>query len=277
MQCMAEDYYNILGVSKGASEDELKKAYRKMVHKHHPDKGGDEAQFKKVNEAYQVLSDPQRRKQYDMFGSAGNGNFGGFDGRNFDFSGQGFDIDFEELFRNPVFGDVFGSFFGGGARTRVKQRVEILNITLEEAFSGLQRTVDFGEGVTMPIDIPRGIDSGVAIKVGSTDGEEFYVRINVLPHPTLRRSGSNLIASCRIKVSESFLGCEKRVQLIDEEISVKIPSGIKSGDVVSVQGKGMYSMRGGRGDAFVEIVVESPKRLSGKAKKLLQELQDEGL
>ncbi len=275
---MANDYYNILGVSKDASDDDIKKAYRKLVHKHHPDKGGSEAEFKKVSEAYQVLSNLEKRKQYDMFGNS-SGNFGGFNANagDFNFSNQTFNVDLEDLFQGSGFESIFETFFGGRAGTRVRRRVETLNITLEEAFSGLERGVDFGEGKKFKISIPRGVDSGNRIKVDSSGGEDFYVEINVLPHSLIRRHGVDIVLDCSVRVSESLLGCSKKIRLIDEDISVKIPNGIKSGETLRIGGKGMYNVNGVRGDAYLRVAIETPKKLSRRVKKLLEELQGEGL
>ncbi len=155
------DYYKILGVEKGASQDEIKKAYRKLAVKHHPDKGGDEAEFKKINEAYQILSDPQKRAQYDRFGSAGfggnqGGGFSGYQSGGFDFGGEGFEFNF-----GGGLGDIFGDFFSS-------------------AFSTIQAEVEISPAQAVigdKIDLQVGDEKiSIDIQAGTQDGTQYRVR-----------------------------------------------------------------------------------------------------
>ncbi len=183
---MSEDYYKILGVSKNASKEEIKKTYRKLAHKNHPDKGGDEAEFKKLNEAYQVLSDENKRKRYDAFGgSKGHGNFSG-NNEGFGFSYNEGSINLNDLFNGGV-ETIFEQFFGGGTRTRRRaRRVETMDITLEDAFTGLTKEKILyynGKSKTISIVIPPGIEDGSALRVDSAlENEDLYIRINIVPH-----------------------------------------------------------------------------------------------
>ncbi|MYE37945.1 MAG: J domain-containing protein [Candidatus Spechtbacteria bacterium SB0662_bin_43] len=271
---MEKDYYSILGVSRNASADEIKKAYRKLVHKHHPDKGGNETEFKKVNEAYQVLSDSKKRQQYDTFGHMGGGSSG------FGFAQNGINIDFGDIgdmFQGTGFEGIFDLFGGGGTRTRTRRRVETLNMTLEEVFTGITKEVTV-EGKKIKIVIPPGVNDGDAIRVeNALPNEQLYVRVHVLPHSHLQRHGDDLVTSLTIKVSEALLGCKKDIDMLQERVLLKIPSGTQSDTVLRLSGKGMYNQYGRRGNGYVKVVVAVPNRVSRKAKKLIEELQDEGL
>lgn len=363
---MAKDYYDILGVSRGAAKDEIKKAFHKFAHQYHPDRnpGKPEAEkkFKEINEAYQVLSNDEKRRQYDQFGTTFEGGAPAGGGFGFDF-GRGFGgIDFEDL---GVAGDIFDTFFGGrsGARTRTRQArgqdiVVDFEISLEEAFKGLTRDIELrktapcsrckgegrepgsgwhtckncngtgevrstrrilfgtfshaevcpacrGEGqiaekpcttcrgggseeVTrvIPIKIPAGIEDEGVIEI-TGEGEagparskpgNLYVRIHIKPHPEFSRRGSQLYQTIIIPLSMAALGGKVDLRLIDAKVaSLTIPAGIVSGAQLRLAGKGMPRTSGGRGDLFVEVKIHTPKKLSKRARELLEELKGEGV
>lgn len=287
---MAKDYYKILGVEKSASEDDIKKAFRKLAHQYHPDKkGGDEAKFKEVNEAYSVLSDKNKRSQYDTFGSAGpaGGGFqGGFDpnGFGFDFSGfgngQGFDP--------GDLGDILSSIFGGRRVRRGRDVAVDIELSFAESIFGTERKVMINSKAVkqneVTIRIPAGIDNGQMIRMsgmgetleGGVPGD-LYVKVHVRRHPYLRKEGYSLLMDLQIKLTEGLLGTTRTIGTLDGDIELKIPAGTNTGTVLRVKGKGVPQSENKRGDFFVRITVVYPEKLSKEAKKLVEELKKEGI
>ena len=354
---MGKDYYKTLGIEKKASKDEIKKAFRKLAHKYHPDKkGGDEAKFKEASEAYAVLSDDKKRAEYDSYGRTFNGGGGGAGG--FDFSGfqqasgQGFD------FQDFDLGDIFGEFFGGGARQEKRGRDISIDVEIDfkDSVFGIKRKVLLtktslcdvckgggakpgtkmktcgtcqgsgkvnetrnsifgsfstvrtcsvchgrgevpeepcancgGEGVVnqqeeITIQIPSGIEDGQMIRLtgmgeavaGGVAGD-LYVKVHVGTHATLKKQGENLLMNLNVKLSDALLGAEYRIETLDGPLTLKIPEGTNYGDTLRVRGKGVVLSGNKRGDLLVKIQIDLPKKLSRKAKKLLKELQDEGV
>lgn len=279
---MAENYYDILGVAKDASQDDIKKAYRKLAHQHHPDRGGDEAQFKKVSEAYTTLSNAEKRRQYDMFGASGASGFSGGQGG---FGAGQWSGNFDDL--NDMFGgglgDIFEQMFGGaygGARTRSRRMARVLvSITLQEAFSGATKDLNVevnGERKKVSVTIPAGIDDGQTMKVEHALGEDdLYVQVRVAPHKDFARRGNDIYMRVTISVAQAAMGDTITVPTLGGEVSLKIPAGIQWGDLLRLQGKGMPTLRGSKGDQYVKIEVEIPKKLSKKAKELFERLREE--
>ena len=280
---MADNYYDILGVAKDAAQDDIKKAYRKLAHQHHPDRGGDEAQFKKVSEAYSILSNAEKRRQYDMFGASGAGGFPG--GTAGGFGGAQWNGNFEDL--NDMFGgglgDIFEQMFGGGyagARTRSRRMARVLvSISLQEAFSGVTKDLLVeinGERKKVSVAIPAGIDEGATMKVEHALGEEdLYVQVRVAPHKDFARRGNDVYTRVTISVAQAALGDTIAVRTLGGEVSLKVPAGIQWGDLLRLQGKGMPTLRGSKGDQYVKIEIEIPKKLSKKAKELFERLGEE--
>ena len=347
---MAKDYYEILGVARAASKDEVKKAFRKLAHKYHPDKGGDESKFKEINEAYQILSDDKKRAEYDRYGRVFSDGAGHAGAEGFDFGDMnGFD-----------FGEIFEDLFSfGGRGTRVKRGRDIsieVDLNFEESIFGVERRVLLtkvafcsvcqgsgaepgtktkscqtcngagtvkesgrsilgsfmrvveckkcratgsipeelcrncrGAGVMtkreeVSVKIPPGIRDGEIIKM-SGGGEvvaggiagDLYIRVNVARHHLFTREGEDLVMDLAIPVSEAILGSERVINAIDRQIKVKIPPGIDSGEFLRIRGRGVPSDEKRRGDLVIRISVKTPKRLSPKAKKLIEELQGEGI
>lgn len=286
---MSKDYYKILGVDKNASKDEIKKAFRKAAAKHHPDKGGDEAKFKEAGEAYAVLSDDKKRAQYDQFGSTGSGGqgFGGFDFGGFDFSnfqgGQGVEFDL---------GDIFEQFFRG-RRVQKGANIQIdLDIDFKESVLGTKKKVSFyknkeNKKTELEVNVPGGIDNGQILKVSgkgepSPDKEngvagDLYIQIHVRPHEKIKKQGAHLIQELKISITEAVLGTKKEIQTIDGDLKIKIPAGSNTGDVLRVKGEGVKISDYTKGDMLVALKVNIPNKVSKKVKKLLEELNKEGL
>ena len=293
---MAEkrDYYEVLGVSKSASDDEIKKAYRKLAVKYHPDRNpGDkeaEAKFKEINEAHEVLSDKQKRARYDQFGHAGVGGAGGFGGGGaagnpfggFNFNGQTFNFDFGGA---SGFDDILGSIFGFGGARRPRRGADYqtsVTLTFEEAIFGTTKEVS-ANGENIKIKVPAGIDDGMSIRLrgkggeapeGGTEKGDLYVRIRVKPHKNLTREGAIILSEETISMVDAALGCEIEVETVDGSITMKVPAGTQSGTPFKLSGHGVpFRADGDRGPHIVTVIVETPKNLSRKQKELLEEFK----
>lgn len=290
---MAKDYYEVLGVKKSASQDEIKKAFRKLAQQHHPDKPhGDEKKFKEANEAYSVLSDPQKRQQYDTFGSTDSGQggfqggqgFGGFDFSGFQggFNGQNADFDI---------GDIFSQFFGGGMRRTPKgQSITVdTTISFKESVFGVTKTISYYKKKDstkheVTIDIPAGIEDKQAMRAqgkgepieGGNPGDLLIV-IHVEKHPHLQKNGYHLQTELKLKPTELILGAKKEIEGIDKKIEIKIPERTLPGEVFKVKGEGVKYNQHTRGDLYVLISLDIPKKLDKKARKLLEELRELGV
>ena len=287
------DYYEVLGVSKNASDDEIKKAYRKLAIKYHPDKnpGNKEAEekFKEISEAHEVLSDKQKRARYDQFGHAGVGGAGGgayggnpFAGGNFNFNGQTFNFDFGGA---GGFDDILGSLFGCGGARRPRRGADYqtnVTLTFEEAIFGTTKTIE-ADGKELKVKIPAGIDDGMSIRLagkggpapeGATERGDLYVRVRVKPHKTLTREGVIILSEQKIDMVDAALGCEIDVETVDGKITMKVPAGTQSGTPFKLSGHGVpYRSDGDRGPHIVTVIVETPKNLSRKQKELLEEFK----
>ena len=283
-----KDYYKILGINRDASEEEIKKAFRKLAHVHHPDKsGGDEAKFKEASEAYAVLSDKKKRTQYDTFGtdpSTGSGQ-AGFDpsGFGFDFSGFG-----NAGFDTSDLGDILSSIFGGRRVRRGRDIAVDIELSFQESVFGAERKVvinsKFVRQKEVSIGVPPGIDDGQMIRLtgqgeileGGVPGD-LYVKIHVRKHPYLRKEGYNLIMDLEIKLTEALLGAEKVIHTLDGEITLKISAGTKHGVILRVKGKGVPTSAGKRGDLYIRISVQIPEKLSKETRAAVEELKKLGL
>lgn len=293
---MAKDYYKLLGIERSASADEIKKAFRKLAQKYHPDKpDGDEAKFKEINEAYTVLSDQKKRAQYDQFGQSFSGGggpqggqgFGGFDFSGFDFSqftggrgGQNVEFDM---------GDIFSMFTGRGRRRKGHDISVDITISFKDSILGVQQKISFKRQSDKKVEeimvtVPPGIDSGEMLRMSGKgeaieDGQpgDLYIRVHVTPHPNLKKEGFHLVTSVPIKLTEAIFGSKREIESIDEKITIKIPSGINHGEILRVKGKGVPVPGRGSGDLLVQILIPTPTKISKKAKQALEELQSEGL
>ena len=279
------DYYEVLGVTKGASDDEIKKAYRKLAIKYHPDKNpGDKAaeeKFKEANEAYSVLSDKTKRSRYDQFGHAGVGGDGGgnpFAG-GFGGAGQSFNFDFG----GGGFEDIINAMFGGGgfrAARRGRDYRTSITIDFEEAIFGATKTISV-EGEQIKLKIPAGIYDGQSIRLGGKGGEapnadgqrgDLYVEVRVRAHKTLTREGELILSEVTIPMTDAVLGTEVDVQTVDGKITMKIPAGTQPGTNFKLSGHGAPRLGSNeRGPHIVTINVEIPRNLNKKQKELIEE------
>ncbi len=297
-----KDYYKILGVERSADADEVRKAYRKLALQYHPDRNpGDkqaEERFKDINEAYQVLSDSQKRARYDRLGSAYSnwqqqgGTPGDFDWSQW-FGGQpggrggpgGVRVevgDLNDLFGEGGFSDFFRSIFGGmgGAQTSTRPRrapsayQTPVSISLEEAYRGTMRALE-GEGRQVKIRIPSGVKTGSKVRAAGAgpDGSDLYLIVEVSDDPRFERQGDDLRTSATIDVFTAALGGEAAVETLDGKVTLKIPAGTQPEQVFRLAGRGMPRLKSSqsKGDLFVRVKVRVPKELTAQQKALLEE------
>jgi len=359
---MAKEYYQTLGLEKGASKDEVKKAFRKLAGKYHPDKKtGDEAKFKEISEAYSVLGNEKKKAEYDTYGHSFNGSgqqggpqggAGGFNWSDFQQAGgqQGGGFEFD-------MNDIFGGFGGGQQRAARGRDISIdIELAFEDAVFGVTRKVLLtktnkcshcdgtggkkgtemkdcttcngqgkvrevrqslmgqvqtvrecsvcmgrgkvpkevcghcaGAGVAraeeeIEINIPAGIENGEMIRmtgrgeaIPSGAAGDLYIKIHVKPHKTIKREGSTLHAKLHVKLSDALLGGTYKVTTLDGDVDIKIPAGITHGEKLRIKNKGVPASSSARGDFMVTISIDLPKKLSRKAKKLIEELKAEGI
>jgi len=308
-----KDYYQVLGVSKNADTKEIKRAYRRLAREFHPDvnPGDPSAQerFKEINEAYEVLGDPEKRAKYDQFGTSWQqyqrmgGDPSGFDwsrwtgggfpgGTRVEFSGDLSDLfggstgGFSDFF-NALFGDVGRRSGGFGRRERGSRRSQDLEqsvqITLEEAFQGTRRLLE-KNGRRLDVRIPRGVKTGARIRVAGEGGPggvgmpsgDLYLKVTVAPHPVFARDGDNLRCEVDLDLYTAILGGEIRVHTLDGYLTLKIPPETQSGRTFRLRGKGMPNVKKPeqRGDLYVKVCVQLPQKLNEREKRLFHELAD---
>jgi curved DNA-binding protein len=312
------DYYKVLGVAKDASAEEIKKAYRKLALKYHPDRNQgnkeSEEKFKEANEAYAVLSDQEKRKQYDTFGSSGfqqrysqedifrnsdigsilrefginfGGRGGGFGSGNFRTfsSGGGGRSPFEEIFSQ---GGQPGQGFRAQQPVKGQDLSLELSISLDEVLNGAEKTISLGRGgERVTVKIPAGIESGKKLRVAGKGSSspmggqagDLYLLIKVEPHPLFEREGNNLVIEKEIPFSSAVLGTEIDVPTLNgKQFKVKVPAGIQPQSKLRLKGHGLPAgPHGPLGDILVKIAVGIPKKLNKTQKKLLGELAEAGL
>jgi molecular chaperone DnaJ len=289
---ISEDYYDILGVSKNASDEEIKKAYRKMAIKYHPDKNPDdkkaEEMFKKVTEAYDVLSDSEKRKVYNQFGKDGLSGRG-YNGPNFNNFGNFSDL-FEHFTVNFGFGgfdNIFENFFGGSRRNKryeeePKRGIDVISkvaIGLEDLVGEKSIAVNFNSK-TFNIKIPKGVQDGMKVKIKGEGQEghkggakgDLYIQFNIKEHAEFKKRGADLFISKTIDFPVAALGGEIFVKTLSgKDIKLKIPAGTQNGDQFRLKGYGIPSSDTNQSDLFVRVEIKTPTNLSEKQKKLLRE------
>ncbi|HSQ39917.1 MAG TPA: J domain-containing protein [Anaerolineales bacterium] len=288
-----KDYYKILGVDRKASDDDIRKAYRKLAKQHHPDYNPNNKQaedrFKEINEAYEVLSDAKKRSHYDQLGSdysqwqrrGGPGNFnwdqyGGFPGGtrvNMD--------DLNEMFGGGggAFSDFFQTIFGMGGRQSARSQPQgyqqEIEITLEEAYKGTTRLFE-SNGKQKRVRIPGGVRTGSKVRVAGAgpNGLDLYLIVQVAEDSRFERRGNDLHTSANVDVFTAILGGDADVETFDGRIKLNIPAGTQPEQVFRLAGRGMPHVRDqkDKGDLFVKIKVQIPKYLSSKQRELLDEV-----
>ncbi|MDQ4027676.1 MAG: DnaJ domain-containing protein [Actinomycetota bacterium] len=279
---LEKDYYKVLGVDKDASKDEIKRAYRKLAQKYHPDanKNDKEAErrFKEVSEAHSILSNDEKRKEYDEIRSlAGSGAPFGFRPGG---APGGVRVDIGDLFGGGGggVGDLFEEVFGFGQRRQARgQDVETeAHLSFDEALSGT--TFELADGTK--VRVPSGVKDGARIKVAGKGGAgpagrqsgDLYVRVHVAPHPFFKALGNgDVMVTLPVTFPEAALGAKIQVPTPDVPVTVKIPGGTRNGKTLRVKGKGGPRPAGGRGDLLVKVDVEVPQRLSKREREVLEE------
>lgn len=288
------DYYEVLGVSKSASEAEIKSAYRKLALEWHPDRNkaaGANEKFKEINEAYAVLSDSTKKSQYDQFGHVvpGSGGMGGgpwggggaYRQGPFTYSystgGNPFGGGYEGIDPFEIFEQFFGGGFSarGGRRGRIRETYQI-TIEFMEAVRGVTKEIhlprgEAGEGShKRTIKIPPGVDTGSRIRF-----DEFDIVVEVRPSHDYTREGDDLIVEIKIIYSQAALGDTVEVATVDGPLRLRIQPGTQPGTLIRLRGKGMPRVQdGGRGDEYVKVLVEVPTKLSRRERELLEELAE---
>lgn len=299
---MAKDYYAVLGVPKDATTEVIKKAYRKLALKFHPDKNpGDkkaEEKFKEITEAYAVLSDPEKRRQYEQFGQAGfHQRFTQEDiYRNFDVGdifrefGFGTDDIFSHIFGGPG-GRGRATFYSGGRPQAIKGQDHAMRLAIpfRQAVLGGERRVDLrhaGRVEHLQVRIPAGIETGQKLRVAGKGGEspfggppgDLFLEIEVEPDPLFSRQGGDLYVKVHVPFTGACLGTAVDVPTLEGSKRVKVPAGMPGGGKIRLKGFGVPARgRGTRGDLYAVVEVAVPDRLSARQMEILEQLRAEGL
>lgn len=302
MSVKFQDYYETLGVAKTASQDEIQRAYRKLAKQHHPDtnKSPDaEKKIKQINEAYEVLKDPEKREQYDQLGAnyksgqdfrppPGYENMGGFGGPGggggFKMEGGGFSDFFEQIFGQQKRG--FGGR-GGQRKAQPTQGEDVeaqITISVEDAYHGSQREValqtDEGEHKTLKVKVPPGAGDGAVIRLAGQGSPgmhggpagDLLLKIRIAPHPRFEVDGQNLACDVKIAPWEAALGAKVDMPLFGDTVTLTIPPGAQSSQKMRLRGKGLpaRSKTGEAGDLFVRLLIAVPKKLTDEERDLLE-------
>ena len=289
---MSQDHYKTLGVPQNASQDDIKRAYKKLAKKYHPDlNGGSDTDFKKVNEANNILGDDKKRQQYDLerqFGAQGGQGPFGF--------GGGFDDVVVDINGMDGFNNVFEQFFGNRPKQSFRQRqakplrnqdIRIsLTVSLDDVYYGrtkevIVKTPD-GTNQNVKIDIPKACDNGTQIKfagLGSKQHQELrpgdlYVVLSIAAHKHFTKQGSDLFVNLDVDVFDALLGTKIEVDHFDNPISITVPPLTQPDDVVRVKGKGMVLNNGTRGNLYIKLSYKMPKQLTDEQKELIKQIKD---
>ena len=287
MSVQYKDYYEILGVSRTATAEEIRKAYRKLAKKYHPDVSKEkdaDVRYREINEAYEVLKDPDKRGRYDTLGA------GWEQGQDFtpppgwqggsvrmDFGGDmgGFSDFFKTIFGGG-FSDIFS---GAGNRAPVRRDSEVdLELTLEDATRGgthtlVMRSPDGGQR-SINVRLPQGISEGSQIRLPgkANGGGDIYVNLHLAPHPVFQVDGYDLVRSLKVAPWDAVLGHEVAVETLSGGVTMKLPPGTQGGQRLRLRGKGLPKRGGGSGDLFVRVEITLPRHLTDRQKELWEEL-----
>jgi curved DNA-binding protein len=303
----SRDFYEALGVPRGASDEEIRRAYRRLARQYHPDvnkEPGAEERFKEISEAYEVLRDPEKREQYDRFGAnwraaqeaarqgrgprpagggfeGSGGGRGGFEDVRVEFGEGGIDDLFEGLFGRGGRGGRAGGFDGFAMRG-VDQEAE-LELTLEEAARGGPRRISLADGRTLEVNIPRGVRDGQRIRLAG-EGEpgagggptgDLFLRVRIRPHPRFRLEGRDLYVDLPVAPWEAALGASIEVPTLDGNARLKVPPGSSSGRRLRLRGQGFPTGAGdAAGDLYAVVKIMVPKKLTKKERELFEQLAE---
>jgi len=282
------DYYETLGVPRGATSEEIRSAYRKLARRYHPDINKDEdaeERFKEVGEAYEVLSDPEKRERYDRLGAnwrqgddvSGAPGFDGFetarpDGVRFEFGDGAFSDFFESLFGSARTGDI---------RMRGADQEAVVDLSLEEAAAGGPLRVSLADGRSFTVNVPAGVRDGQRIRVAGRGGEgigggstgDLFLRVHLRPHRVFRVDGRDLHVDVPVTPWDAALGTTLEVPTLTGSAKVRLPAGSSSGRRLRLRGKGMPDRRDRHGDLFARVQMMVPDELDDRERKLFEELR----
>jgi curved DNA-binding protein len=298
-----KDYYKILGVSKTASQDEIKKAFRKLAIQYHPDKNPGnkvaETKFKEVNEANEVLGNPEKRKKYDELGAnwqnhqQGDNKEGGFDWGRWQNAGAGTQGgQYSGTFDEEGFSDFFNNIFGGaGGRTKKSRKTSFkgqdyqaeVKLTLEEAYHGTARILEL-ERQKLRIQLKPGVENGQNLRIkgkgapGYNNGEpgDLYLEVHVAPHPLYKRYGNHLEQTVKLDMFTAILGGKIKINTLAGDLLITIPEGTQNGNALRLKGKGMpvYGKSSEFGDMIIKTEVIIPTDLNQEQKELLKKIKE---
>ena len=282
-----KDYYNILGVSRSASERDIKQAYRKLARRYHPDVNpGDksaEEKFKQINEAYEVLSDKDDRQKYDKYGDQWQ-HAEQFEkaqrqqAQSRDFNQGGRRVYYGEGDFGSLFDDLLGGFRfdrGQAQPRRARSQEHPVEVTLEEAYRGTTRTLSFADGKRLEVKVPAGVRTGSRVRLAGKGarGGDLYLIVTVKPHSTFERSGDDLYVGVSVPLAVAMLGGEVQVPNLKGKVALKIPPETQNGRTFRLAGQGMPHLgKSSRGDLMARVRVVLPDKLSSEEKELFKKL-----
>jgi curved DNA-binding protein len=289
-----KDYYEVLRVPRDASQDDIRRAYRRLAREYHPDVNQEtdaEERFKDVGEAYEVLSDPDKRERYDRLGAqwrAREAEPGGGDFEDF-FDRQGFGDGVRVEFGDGAFSEFFERFFGDGGAPRSTGPLRgpdheaVLDLSLEDALAGGRRRLSLDDGPSLEVNFPAGVREGQRIRLAGKGGAgrnagppgDLYLRVRLKAHPTFRRRGDDLDVDLPVAPWEAALGATVPVPTLTGTAQVRVPPGSSSGRRLRLRGRGLPKRGGGHSDLHAIVKITVPKHLSEEERELFEKLAEE--